>query len=88
MSFVHALLLFVGGPAVILALAYLLAYVTSRGTESASLYKLGEKWDRAPVWFVGHPRDGVAVHSNARSIEAGTDHVPAVTVVGGASGTW
>ncbi|WP_153503197.1 aa3-type cytochrome oxidase subunit CtaJ [Cumulibacter manganitolerans] len=87
MSLVHALLLFVGGPAVVLALCYLLAYVTSRDTASAGTYKLGEEWHQ-PLWFVGHPREGAAVHRPAHAIEAGPEHAPSATMVGGASGTW
>ena len=85
MSFVHAILLFVGGPAVVIALCYLLAYVTSRDTASAGTFKMGDHW-REPLWFVGHPREVAAAHRPA--LEAGSEHVPSATMVGGASGTW
>lgn len=88
MSIPHVLLLFVGGPVVILLFAYLLAYLTSRKTESAKRYKLGDRWDRGTLWFVGRPKAGVSAHHPMAAIEPGDVKIPATTMVGGASGTW
>lgn len=82
------MLLFVGGPLVIIGLCYLLGALMSRDTESAKTYKLGDKWEHAPLWFVGHPREGVSAHRPAHALEAGNERVPSATMVGGASGTW
>lgn len=88
MSIPHVLLVFVGGPVVILLFAYLIAYLTSRDTESAARYKLGERWDRGTLWFVGRPKQGVSAHHPMQAIEAGDAAIPVTTMVGGASGTW
>lgn len=88
MTIPHVLLLFVGGPIAVLLFGYLLAYVTSRDTESAKRYRLGDKWDRGTLWFVGHPKQGVSAHHPVHAIEAGDAALPATTMVGGASGTW
>ncbi|MFV0535012.1 MAG: hypothetical protein ACK5MR_15350 [Cumulibacter sp.] len=88
MSIPHVLLVFVGGPVLVLLLTYLLAFLTSRDTETAKRYKLGEHWDRGTLWFVGRPKQGTSVHQSIYAIESGADSVPATTMVGGASGTW
>lgn len=88
MSIPHVLLVFVGGPVLVSLFAYAIAFVTSRKTESAKHYKLGDKWDRDAMWFVGHPKQGVSAHHPMHAIEAGDSAVPATSMVGGASGTW
>lgn len=88
MTIPHVLLMFVGGPALVLVLCYLLAHVTTRNTESAKRYKLGQHWDRGTLWFVGHPKEGVSAHRPLHAIDAADSEIPATTMVGGASGTW
>lgn len=88
MSLPHVILLFIGGPILVMAIAYGLALLMSRGRASSGTYKLGEKWDREPLWFVGQPREGVAAHRPQHAIETAIESAPSATMVGGASGTW
>ena len=87
MSLTHAILLFIGGPLVIIGLCYALAVLMTRKTSSAGRYKLGNRWEHAPLWFVGHPRDGVSTHPHTQ-IEPTHPNTTPATMVGGASGTW
>ncbi|WP_106848361.1 hypothetical protein [Blastococcus sp. Marseille-P5729] len=88
MSLPHVILMFVGGPLLVMAIAYGLAYLMSRDTASAGTYKLGDTWEREPLWFVGQPREGVAAHLPQHALETAHEPVPSATMVGGASGTW
>lgn len=88
MSLPHVILMFVGGPLLVMAIAYGLAILMSRKTASGGTYKLGDRWEREPLWFVGQPRERVSAYQPQHAIETANERVPSATMVGGASGTW
>lgn len=89
MSPVEVILVFAGLPLLIVVVCYLLAVFNMRGKEHAHRYKLGERWESGPLWFVGRPRQVTAAHPGLRALTAGSPADSTTpTVVGGASGTW
>lgn len=79
MSVVETVLIFVGFPALIIAILAVLTI--GRGAKTPGRFKLGETWTGQPMWFVGHPRP----HGTHEAPEADTS---TDTVKGGASGSW
>jgi hypothetical protein len=79
-SLMSALLLLVGGAALLYAVIFLLSYLPSmiRGQRGAS----AESWHDEPEWF-GGPRKGTAAVDSASGAEPDTTHEG-----GGASARW
>lgn len=88
MSNAIIILIYIGLTLLIIGICYLLGLFNSRGTAGPRRYKLGERWDTGPLWFVGKPKEGTAAHTGHRALTAGSTDPSAPTVVGGASGTW
>ncbi len=72
----HALLLYVGGPLLLLTLVSLLVWLP--GMVRSTRYRSGRGWGAPPVWFAGPP-DPVAAVETAE---------PGREQKGGASGSW
>lgn len=90
MSPVEVLVVFVGGPAAVFAICWLLAVSETPRGNAPQRYKLGSEWTSEPLWFVGREREQVQARPSAPALTAGPNTVASggATVVGGASGTW
>jgi hypothetical protein len=90
MSTLHTLLLFVGGPLLIIALVSLLVIAPSlaRGPR----YRPGQEWDAQPEWF-GATIEGTSSSPQQQLTTGhpgeGTEHAPDdIADQGGASARW
>ncbi|GAB3303723.1 hypothetical protein GCM10027298_21460 [Epidermidibacterium keratini] len=84
------LVVFVGGPAAVFAICWLLAVSETPRGNAPQRYKLGSEWTSEPLWFVGREREPVQAHRSTPALESGRAAITTggATVVGGASGTW
>lgn len=76
MTVVQTVLVFIGIPAAIILVLFLLVYGKSL-VRQPNRYRPGKPWDFAPSWYVPHPE---VVRSSS---PAGS-----TTATGGASGEW
>ena len=88
MSNAIIILIYIGLTLLIIGICYLLGMYNMRGKAGPRRYKLGERWDSGPLWFVGRPKAGTSAHTGYRALTPGSVDQSAPTVVGGASGTW
>lgn len=86
MSTLHALLLFVGGPALLIAIITLLVMAPSLA--NGPRYRPGLAWGAEPEWFGGPETERTDLDSAAPrpAIEGGV--APAENKTGGASANW
>jgi len=91
MSIVETVLVFVGIPALIIAVLALLVYGRSQ-FKGPNRYRPGKPWNFPPVWYLPHPEPGSAAETDRLALElssgAAGQRAARPKATGGASGEW
>jgi hypothetical protein len=90
MSIVETALVFVGIPALIVAVLALLVYGRSQ-FKGPNRYRPGKPWNYALLWYLPHPTADASAptgHPVLESGEAARQRAVKQSAVGGASGEW
>jgi hypothetical protein len=89
MSIVETALVFVGIPALIIAILALLVYGRSQ-FKGPNRYRPGKPWNFAAVWYLPHPGPDAAPtgHPMLESADTARQSAAKPAAVGGASGEW
>jgi len=91
MSIVETVLVFVGIPALIIAVLALLVYGRSQ-FKGPNRYRPCKPWNFPPVWYLPHPAPGSAAETDRLALEsssgAAAPRAAQQKAVGGASGEW
>jgi hypothetical protein len=91
MSIVETVLVFVGIPALIIAVLALLVYGRSQ-FKGPNRYRPAKPWTFPPVWYLPHPEPGSAAETDRFALESSSGaagrRAARPNAVGGASGEW